>query len=268
MENSKKQLFSVGELAKRAGITVRTLQYYDNIGLLKSSLTEGGRRIYTRSDIMKLQQILFLKSFGFSLEEINDNILSQKPNADLGNIFAQQREILQKQINHLENIVNMLDTAILETKIGKEISLDKLMTILDLMQQGNPYSFVIRYFEDEQLKSVADRFDSPEKYKLLMNHAKEVITQLDSLYLKGADPSGKEGQDLAAEWWNMVKEFTNGDPKLLKPLLSAGMDISNWPEETFKLKDAIENFLEKALSVYLRDIGIQLSNLEEKFNDD
>lgn len=263
MEISQKQLFSVGELAKRAGITVRTLQYYDKIGLLKSSFTEGGRRMYTRSDIMKLQQILFLKSFGFSLEEINDKILKPKSNADLENIFTQQRDILLKQMNYLNNIVTMLDTVILETKIGKEISLEKLMTIMDLMNQGNPYSFVIRYFGDEQLESVANRFDSPEKYALIMDHAKEVFAQLNSLYLKGADPAGKEGQDLAAQWWDMVNEFTNGDPKLLKPLLSAGMDIHNWPEEAQKFKDAIENFLEKALSVYLCNMSIRLSDLEE-----
>lgn len=267
MENSKKPLFSVGELAKRVGITVRTLQYYDKIGLLKSSLTEGGRRMYTGSDIMKLQQILFLKSFGFSLEEINDKILSPKSNAGLGRVFVQQREILLKQIRYLNNIVNMLDTVILETKIGKDISLDKLMTIMNLMKQGNPYSFVIRYFGDEQLKSVVNRFDSPEKYKLIMNHAKEVFAQLDSLYRKGANPAEKEGQDLAAQWWAMVNEFTNGDPNLLKPLLSAGMDIHNWPEEAQKFKDAIENFLEKALSVYLCNMGIRLSDLEECKDD-
>ena len=55
----------VGELAKKTGVTVRTLQYYDRVGLLKPTLSEGGRRMYSRDDILKLQQILFLKSLGF-----------------------------------------------------------------------------------------------------------------------------------------------------------------------------------------------------------
>lgn len=57
MGNAKEHLFSVGELAKKAGVTVRTLQYYDKIGLLKSTINEGGRRMYTQDDILKLQQI-------------------------------------------------------------------------------------------------------------------------------------------------------------------------------------------------------------------
>lgn len=267
MENAKEKLFSVGELAKKAGVTVRTLQYYDKIGLLKSTITDGGRRMYTQDDILKLQQILFLKSFGFSLEEIGDKILSPQSSADLEKVFVQQREILIKQIGNLSTIVNMLDQIIPEMKTGKGISVDKLMTIMDLMKQGNPYSFVIRYFDDGQLKSAADRFDSPEKYQVIMNQAEDVFAQLDSLYRMGADPAGKEGQQLAAHWWNMVNEFTGGDPNLLRPLLSAGTDIDNWPEESKKFQEAVKNFLSEALDIYLHNMGIQLSEMEECKDD-
>src|SRR5262245_60645505 len=61
----------VGELSKRTGLTIRTLHHYDAIGLLKPSLhTEAGYRLYTAGDVARLQQILSLREFGFSLEEI------------------------------------------------------------------------------------------------------------------------------------------------------------------------------------------------------
>jgi DNA-binding transcriptional MerR regulator len=218
--------------------------------------------MYTRDDILKLQQIIFLKSFGFSLDEINGKILRRNASTGLEEVFAQQREILLEQIGNLNKIVSQLDTVISESKTGTEISLDKLMTIMELMKQGNPYSFVIRYFGDEQLKNVTNRFDSSDEYKLIMDHAKELFAQLDNLYNEGADPAGKEGQELAARWWKMVGEFTAGDPSLLKPLLSAGMDVGNWPEETKGFQDAIEHFLGKAISIYLNNNGIYLTEME------
>src|SRR5258707_15009383 len=61
----------VGELAKRTGLTIRTLHHYDEIGLLQPSLhTESGHRLYTADDVARLQQVLSLRQLGFSLEEV------------------------------------------------------------------------------------------------------------------------------------------------------------------------------------------------------
>src|SRR5947207_11101539 len=61
----------VGELARRTGLTVRTLHHYDEIGLLRPSLhTEAGHRLYTAGDVARLQQVLSLRQLGFSLEQI------------------------------------------------------------------------------------------------------------------------------------------------------------------------------------------------------
>lgn len=66
-----KQRWKIGELAQLAGLTVRTLQYYDQIGLYSpSGHSDSGRRVYTESDISRLQQILSLKELGLSLDEI------------------------------------------------------------------------------------------------------------------------------------------------------------------------------------------------------
>lgn len=149
---TEKSFLSVGELARTAGVTVRALQYYDKTGLLKSTFTRGGRRVYTREDILKFQQILFLKSFGFSLEAIKEQISTPNSAANLEKTFTRQREILVHQINHLQQIVSALNTAITEAKAGKELNLEKLMTIMELMKQGNPYTLVLRYFSDQQFQ--------------------------------------------------------------------------------------------------------------------
>ena len=67
------EAMKVGELAKRTGLTVRTLHHYDEIELLKPSLhTESGHRLYTADDVARLQQVLSLRQLGFSVEEVRD----------------------------------------------------------------------------------------------------------------------------------------------------------------------------------------------------
>lgn len=252
-------LFSIGELAHMVGVSVRTLQYYDEQDLLKPIVTEGGRRKYTREDILHLEQILFLKSFGFSLEEIKDKILDLKTSADFEKVFSQQRKVLTEQIENLSHIVGMIDTVIAEAKTGQEINMDRLITIMESIKRGNPFTFVVRYFDDEQLKSLAAQlFGTPDR----MDDTKEVFYRLEELYGKGADPAGKEGQELAKRWVGMIDKFTAGDHGLLKPLLYAGRDIENWPDEAKNLKEAIENFLVKALNVYLHHNGIHIAETE------
>jgi DNA-binding transcriptional MerR regulator len=62
---------TVGDVAQQTGLTIRTLRYYDEIGLLRPSLhTEAGYRVYTATDLGRLQQVLLLRQIGFSLAEV------------------------------------------------------------------------------------------------------------------------------------------------------------------------------------------------------
>lgn len=71
--------WKVGELAKIAGLTTRTLRFYDQIGLLSpSGLTEAGHRLYDESDLSRLQQIMSLKELGLSLEEVKSVIVGER----------------------------------------------------------------------------------------------------------------------------------------------------------------------------------------------
>ncbi|HBT65169.1 MAG TPA: MerR family transcriptional regulator, partial [Ruminococcaceae bacterium] len=77
---------TVGEVAKKMGVTVRTLQYYDKEGLLAPSAeSEGGRRLYTDKDLIILHQIISLKSLGFSLSDIKERLISLDMPADVAN---------------------------------------------------------------------------------------------------------------------------------------------------------------------------------------
>lgn len=80
------------------GVTVRTLQYYDKEGLLAPSAeSEGGRRLYTDKDLIKLHQILSLKSLGFSLNDIKQRIISLNTPEDVANTLSEQADDIRKK---------------------------------------------------------------------------------------------------------------------------------------------------------------------------
>lgn len=82
---------TVGEVAKKMGVTVRTLQYYDKEELLSpSSESKGGRRLYTNKDLVTLHQIISLKSLGFSLGDIKQRLISLESPTDFANVLNRQ----------------------------------------------------------------------------------------------------------------------------------------------------------------------------------
>ena len=95
---------TVGQLAKKIGITIRTLQYYDKEGLAFPSVeSEGGRRLYTDKDLVKLHQILSLKSLGFSLKDIKGRLISLKTPDDVAKALTEHADVLRKKIEQLKD---------------------------------------------------------------------------------------------------------------------------------------------------------------------
>ncbi|NLN04679.1 MAG: MerR family transcriptional regulator [Clostridiaceae bacterium] len=133
--------FTDGELARKCGVTVRTLQYYDQCGLLSPSrYSEGGRRLYDIEDVLRLQQILFFKGFGFSLEEIRDRLMTINSTQDFAKLLARQKEVIKEQIRHLEHITAIMDETIKRIESSENLSINMVMAILKAAKQNNFYA--------------------------------------------------------------------------------------------------------------------------------
>ena len=105
---------TVGEVAKKMDVTVRTLQHYDREGLLfPSAMSEGGRRLYTDKDIVKLHQILSLKHLGFSLDDIRDRLIPLDVPADVAQILSEQAVIIREKIADLKESLSAAEALIL-----------------------------------------------------------------------------------------------------------------------------------------------------------
>lgn len=257
------KLYTVGELARRCGVTVRTLQFYDVEGLLAPKhYTEGGRRLYGREDIIRLQQILFLKSFGFSLDEIRDRVLNVSSPQEIADLLMRQQRTIADQIDKMNETVEFLEKIIAEIRRSGDLSTEKLVAIIEIMKSGSPYWFVLRYFSQKEMETIVKRYDEENKPKGIDTRWQGLFSQVISLHKNGADPEGAQGQELAKNWWTLVREFTDDDPEMIKTLMNMGKDVDNWPNETGEIKDAVKVFLAKALEKYLRESAMAANAAE------
>lgn len=100
--------YKVGEVARLAHVSVRTLHHYDETGLLEpSARSEAGYRLYTTGDLERLQHVLFYREIGFGLEEIRD--LMADPAFDRREALAAQRDLLSTRMRRLEAMIDLID---------------------------------------------------------------------------------------------------------------------------------------------------------------
>ena len=91
--------YTTGEIAKLAGVTVRTVQYYDSRGILMpSDFSEGGRRLYTQEDLKKLKVICFLRDLGIPINSISEILTSENAEKVISLLLEQQLLVLQEEI--------------------------------------------------------------------------------------------------------------------------------------------------------------------------
>lgn len=122
-------MFQVKEIAQASGVTVRTLHHYDAIGLLKpTARSEGGYRLYSSDDLLRLQQILLHRSFGLSLEAIRR--LLDDPNADRRATLLTQRTQIERRLQRDEALLRALDHA-LDALEGKDMDMKQLFEGFD-----------------------------------------------------------------------------------------------------------------------------------------
>ena len=99
-------MMTVHEVAGLAGVSPRTLRYYDQLGLLPpAAATQAGYRLYGRQDLARLQQILFLRELGFPLKEIAPMLAAEAH--DRRQAVQKHRELLRLQITRLQGLIDL-----------------------------------------------------------------------------------------------------------------------------------------------------------------
>lgn len=147
---------TVGELAQQTGLTVRTLHYYDEIGLLKPSLhTEAGYRVYTPGDLGRLQQVLLLRQLGFSLAEIRRCM--DDPNFSPPEVIRLHVAHLREQMELQHGLCERLETMLAQLRTAGEVRTDEyLRTIKVIILMENRHTPEQKEYVDKRRASVGE----------------------------------------------------------------------------------------------------------------
>lgn len=252
------ELMSVGNLAKKLNVSVRTLQYYDKIDLLKPSIiSEGGRRLYNNKDMAILHQIITLKFLGFSLEDIKKKIIPVKSHDDVAKVLEQQEEILVQQILNMQKSLDAIKMFRSDIVSCNAIDWSMYADILSIIRENNENCWVVKHFDIGMMKNVKEKF-TDKTAQIGLDSWKDLCRQAAELNDKGIDPKGKEGLELAKEWWSMVMEFTAGDIELLQKLFVFHESRNQWPKEFRIMQEKADPFIESAIEAYFEKEGITI----------
>lgn len=246
---------TVGEVAKKMSVTVRALQYYDREGLFcPSAVSEGGRRLYTDKDIIKLHQILSLKSLGFSIDEIKNKLTSIDTPDEVAAALTEQSKAIRAQIETFTQSLHDIET--LKTEVLKMQSVDfkKYADIIVNLKMRNDNYWLIKYFDDNTLDYLRGRFDKESGLAFInkFNSLRDRAVQYSS---EGIAPESAQGQEFAKEFWRLITEFTGGDMSMLPQLMKMGeinTDNTDWQQKQEKLNA----FLGPALETYFNNLGM------------
>ena len=248
---------TVGEIAKKMGVTIRTLQYYDKMGLLSPSATsEGGRRLYTDKDLIRLHQILSLKHLGFSLQDIKNQLTALETPKEVAQALAQQAAVIRKKLDALSETLREIEALQAEVLQMQTVDFKKYADIIINLQMKNEHYWLIKHFDDEMLDHIRSRFDQESGLSFI-----KAFTSLQDealkLYHSGVPADSEQTQALAKSFWEMVMEFTGGDMSLLPKLMELGHFGTVEPGRSWAEKQTQVNaYLEPALQIYFKNQNI------------
>lgn len=242
-------MYHINEFKKLSGVSVRTLRFYDKIGLLKPvSKTEGGHRLYSNTELKKLQQIQFLKTIGFQLSEIK--IMLESEEWDWSKSLMKQLSYVIKEKDRLSKIEISLRELINGIAIdGEEFKIKK---IIDLYNNKDAKE-ALNYSRDEL------NFKNTEVLEKLPNMASSDPDSLEWIALVGQlkkymhlGYSNSRIQNIIERMDVKKGEDFNDEDAFLDKL----WDIRMSPEESKKyslypIDQEVLNFLEKAYVHYL-----------------
>jgi DNA-binding transcriptional MerR regulator len=199
-------MYTVHQLAELAGISVRTLHYYDEIGLLKpGSVQKNGYREYGESELLRLQQILFFRELDLPLEDISKII--NAPDFMIVDALRDHKKLIKLKQKHLEALLNTIDKTI--KRMNKQNIKDE--ELYDAFKDND-----VKQYQDE----VKQRWGNTEAYKQSMAKVSKMTKkEMDELKAKQVEqtkklaaamdkPVGsKEVQDLIAEHYKGIQFF-------------------------------------------------------------
>jgi MerR family transcriptional regulator, thiopeptide resistance regulator len=245
--------FTVKQLAQMAGVSSRTLHYYDEIGLLRpSSIGDNGYRYYEEEALLRLQQILFYRELDFSLSEIA--AILDHPGFDLIKSLQQHREAIQQQMTRLSHLIQTIDKTILHLKGEQEMPTAELFSGFDEETQAQYEEEVSQRYGDTLVKESRQRWNgyTAQQKDRILAEGREIYQAL--LAYIDQEPTSEAVQQLIARWHQHIRYFYEPSPAILKGLGQAYSEDPAFIAVYEKMHPHMPIFLRQAIEPYCRNL--------------
>jgi len=227
MENNKAiphGYMTVGELAKKMNTTVRTLHHYDKTGLLSPSCeSEGGFRLYSYKDMVKLYQILSMRHLGFSLDDIKNRLPSLDTPADVTRVLTEHASAIRTKMENMAESLNAIEALKDEVEQMQTVDFNKYAIIIGSLQMKNEYYWVVKHFDNDLMDYFHTHFDK-ERAEVLIKTLTRLNNEASQLKNDGVLPESEKGQAFAKSYWDTILDATDGDMELIVKLAQIAME--------------------------------------------
>ncbi len=258
--------YSIEQLSKLANVSVRTLHYYDEIGLLKPAFrVSNGRRFYGIDQLLILEDIIFLKKMGFSLKKIKSMVgISNKDKSALMKI---KKHYLQKEIERLKNLIKLIDSTEFYYE-GKALNQDELFKRFELLQndtkkykqlfekdygkmEDDDEAKKIKKMSIEEQKEYFEKLMSKVDKKKYGEKLASFMKKLTAAIDKNLKEDSNEVQLLMKEYLEILKmlPFPISKKKWLGMAIAMGNDLDTYTVSS-KVHPEFPAFLSKAMLIF------------------
>ena len=206
---------TVKQVASLTGVSVRTLQFYDEIGLFKPTATsEAGYRLYDEAALETLQQILFFKELDFTLREIQ--AILADPAFDRAAAFAKQRQLIEMKRDRLNGLLELLDR------------LAKGETWLDFDKfDMSEYFRVLAEFKETHLERIVERFGSVASFDEMLDELKAHSGDIAPLVLRQYGSMERYAAAMRETFQNYLENGPSVEPSQVDELVAQGDAIAH-----------------------------------------
>lgn len=245
---------TVKQVAKLSGVSVRTLHYYDEIGLLKpTDVGANGYRYYDRPAVLRLQQILFYRQLGMPLEKIRQTL--DAPEFDLAEALTAHRSFLNDELGRHKRLIRTIDKTLMDLNGEKPMSdKDRFKGFAPEKQQEYEAYLVERYGEQAREKIAASHRKvgkmSAEEMQRLNEDREALQVQIVARIDAGDTPESMETQKLIAQHYGWVSHFWAPDAEAYAGLGQLYLDHPDFRSMYDDIDPRLVTFLAEAMIVY------------------
>lgn len=210
-------VYTVRKLAEVSKISVRTLHFYDEIGLLKPAYHgANGYRYYEEPQLLVLQQILFFRELGFELKEIK-KILGKKE-FDKEAALHSHKKILRKEISRIKRLIQTIDQTIEHYRGKRKMKEDELFQGFSKEKQAEYERQIVERFGDKGKTHIEESKRNAEKWskadwERIQAEGKQVLGGLAQVMKQGLSTDSKEAREAVLKHFLWLKNFWTPDKK-------------------------------------------------------